>query len=187
MSRIGKRPIVIPKGVNVAVEGKQVKVKGPKGELTMPLPEMGYVDVSLEGEQFWVKRREESREASREQGLVRALVANMVKGVTDEFTKELDIVGVGYRSEVKGHTLNITLGYSHPIEFEIPKGIKIAVEKMTHLKVSGADKKLVGETAARIRRLRLPEPYKGKGVKYTGEQIKRKVGKAAVGAGAGAK
>lgn len=184
MSRIGKRPIEIPQGVNVTLQGLSVKVKGAKGELSMTLPNMGYVDVSMADKNIVVKRKDESREARTEQGLVRALIANMIKGVTEEFKRELDIIGVGYRGEVKGNMLNLSLGYSHPIEFEIPKGIKIAVDKMTHLTVSGADKKLVGETAARIRRLRSPEPYKGKGIKYTDEFIKRKVGKAAVGAGA---
>lgn len=184
MSRVGKKPIEIPKGVNVTLEGTSLKIKGAKGELSLQLPNLGYVDASVADNNIVVKRKDDSREARTEHGLVRALIANMVKGVTEEFKKELDIVGVGYRGELKGNVLNLSLGYSHPVEFAIPKGIKIAVEKMTHLTISGADKELVGETAARIRRLRSPEPYKGKGIKYTDEVIKRKVGKAAVGAGA---
>lgn len=187
MSRIGKKPVVIPKGVTVTISDGIVKVKGAKSELSISLPDLGYVDTSVTGDGVAVSRKFENREARREQGLVRALVSNMVDGVTKGFTKELDIVGVGYRAEVKGHTLNLSLGYSHPVEFAIPKGIQIAVEKMTHLTISGADKSLVGETAACIRRLRPPEPYKGKGVKYTSETITRKVGKAAVGTTGAAK
>jgi large subunit ribosomal protein L6 len=188
MSRIGKRPVEIPKGVTVTIENGVVKVKGAKGELSMPLPNMGYVDTKVAGDGVVVSRRDESREARREQGLVRALIANMVSGVTKTFSKDLDIVGVGYRAEVKGNNLNLSLGYSHPVEFPIPKGIQIVVDKMTHITVSGASKSLVGETAACIRRLRPPEPYKGKGIKYSTETIKRKVGKAAVGTtGAAAK
>lgn len=185
MSRIGKRPVVAPSGVKMVLEGKTFKVEGPKGKLEMQIPGRGNVDVSLSGNEFKVVRKGETREARMEQGLVRALAANMVTGVTKGFTKQLDIVGVGYRSELKGHILLLSLGYSHPIEFTIPKGIQIAVEKMTHITVSGADRGLVGETAAILRRMRPPEPYKGKGVKYTDERIKRKVGKAAVGTGAG--
>ncbi len=187
MSRIGKRPIVIPKGITVSIEDNIVKAKGAKGELTLPLPNMGYVDTVVSNDSIVVTRREDSRQARREQGLVRALIANMVNGLVKGFSKELDIVGVGYKAEVKGKILNVSIGYSHPIEFPIPEGIQITVDKMTHITVSGADKSLVGETAACIRRLRPPEPYKGKGIKYTAEVIKRKVGKAAVGAGVQAK
>lgn len=187
MSRIGKRPVVIPKGVTVTISDGTVKVKGAKGELSIPLPRVYYVETSVAGDEVVVSRKQESRDSRREQGLVRALISNMVDGVTKGFTRELDIVGVGYRAEVKGNTLNLSLGYSHPIEFAIPKGIQIAVEKLTHLTVSGASKSLVGETAACIRRLRPPEPYKGKGVKYTEEKIRRKVGKAAVGTTGAAK
>jgi len=186
MSRIGKRPVVAPSGVKMALDGKILRVEGPKGKLEMKIPGKGNVDVSLTGSEFKVTRHDDSREARMEQGLVRALAANMVDGVSKGFSKELDIVGVGYRGELKGQMLVLDLGHSHHIDFAVPKGIQIAVEKMTHIKISGADKKLVGETAAIIRRFRPPEPYKGKGVKYSDEHIRRKVGKAAVGTGAGA-
>ena len=183
MSRIGKRPVVAPSGVEIALNGKVVSVEGPKGKLSMDVPGKGNVEISIDSGGLLVKRLSDSRQSRQEQGLVRALVANMVIGVTKGFSKELDIVGVGYKAEVKGNILNLNLGYSHPIAFDIPKGIQIAVEKQTHLTVSGADKYQVGEISAQIRRLRPPEPYKGKGVKYSAEQIRRKVGKAAVGAG----
>ncbi len=186
MSRIGKRPVVAPSGVKMHLEGKLLKVEGPKGKLEMTIPGRGNVEVSVSGNELSVKRKDDGREARMEQGLVRALAANMVNGVSKAFTKDLDIVGVGYRAEVKGPILLMSLGYSHPIEFTIPKGITITMEKLTHITVSGADKALVGETAAIIRRFRPPEPYKGKGIKYTQEHIRRKVGKAAVGTGAGA-
>ncbi|PIU55191.1 MAG: 50S ribosomal protein L6 [Deltaproteobacteria bacterium CG07_land_8_20_14_0_80_38_7] len=182
MSRIGKRPVVIPQGVTVKVDGLKVNVKGPKGDLTISIPAWDCIESKVVKEGFVVNRVDDTRQARIGQGLVRALVANMVTGVTVGFKKELDIVGVGYKADVKGSKLNLNLGYSHPIEFDIPKGIQIAVEKQTHLTVNGADKALLGETCARIRRFRPPEPYKGKGIKYTDEVIKRKVGKAAVGA-----
>lgn len=183
MSRIGKRPIVPPSGVKIQLEGNVLRVEGPKGKLSMEIAKSGDVEVSIADGTCQVKRKNDSREARREQGLVRALAANMVVGVTKGFSKDLDIVGVGYKAELKGNVLNLNLGYSHPIEFQIPKGIQIAMEKLTHITVSGADKCQVGEVAAHLRRLRPPEPYKGKGVKYTAEHIKRKVGKAAVGTG----
>ncbi len=181
MSRIGKRPVEIPKGVTVTVEGLNIKVKGPKAELETKAPDWGCIEFKVADGNFEVKRKDKSRQARMGQGLIRALVANMVYGVTNGFNKELDIVGVGYRAEVKGSNLMLNLGFSHPVEFAIPKGIEIKVDKQNHLVVSGADKSLVGETAAKIRKIRPPEPYKGKGVKYTDEYIKRKVGKAAVG------
>lgn len=186
MSRIGKRPVIAPSGVKMALDGKTLKVEGPKGKLEMQIPGKGNVDVSVSGNEFHVKRKDDSREARMEQGLIRALAANMVSGVSEGFSKELDVVGVGYKAETKGQTLLLNLGHSHPIEFAIPKGIQIAVEKQTHIRVSGADKALVGETTAVIRRFRSPEPYKGKGIRYAQEHIRRKVGKAAVGAGVGA-
>jgi large subunit ribosomal protein L6 len=186
MSRIGKKPVVAPSGVKMALEGKTLKVEGPKGKLEMHIPGKGYVEVTVSGSELHVKRKSDTRDSRREQGLVRALAANLVAGVSKGFTKELDIVGVGYKAEVKGHTLVLNLGYSHQIDFAIPKGIQIVMEKLTHITITGADKGLVGETAAIIRRFRSPEPYKGKGVKYTGEHIRRKVGKAAVGTGTGA-
>lgn len=183
MSRIGKRPIVSQSGVKMTLGEGCLKVEGPKGSLALNIGARKSVEVRLTDKEFKVERKADSRDARREQGLLRALVANMVLGVTKGFSKELDIVGVGYKGEVKGNIFNLELGFSHPIEFEIPKGIKISVEKQTHIKIEGADKHMVGETSARIRRLREPEPYKGKGVKYSSEVIKRKVGKAAVGTG----
>lgn len=185
MSRIGKRPVIVPNGVKVILSGRLLNVEGPKGKLSMDVPGKDNVQVVVEDKQCIVKRASNSKVARQEQGLVRALIANMVTGVTKGFSKELDIVGVGYKAEVKGVILNLNLGYSHPVVFDIPKGIQIAVDKQTHLTITGADKYLVGETAANLRRIRAPEPYKGKGVKYTSEHIRRKVGKAAVGAGVG--
>ncbi|MFH1874996.1 MAG: 50S ribosomal protein L6 [Pseudomonadota bacterium] len=182
MSRIGKRPVAIPKGVTVSVDGLKINVKGPKAELSTQAPDWGCLEFKITDNGFEVTRKDESRQARMSQGLVRALVANMVNGVVTGFKKELDIVGVGYRAEVKGSNLVLSLGFSHPVEFAIPKGIEIKVDKQTHVVVSGADKSLVGETSARIRKIRPPEPYKGKGVKYSDEYIKRKVGKAAIGA-----
>lgn len=187
MSRIGKRPVIIPKGVTAKIEGGLIKIKGAKGELSFEVGNGRYatVDVKLADSAVAVARKEESDRARAQQGLVRALIQNMVTGVTHGFSKTLDIVGVGYRAELKGNILNLSLGFSHPVEFPLPDGIHIAVEKQTRLVITGADRKLVGETAASIRRWRLPEPYKGKGVRYADEIVKRKVGKAAAGATTG--
>jgi large subunit ribosomal protein L6 len=187
MSRIGKRAVAVPKGVSATLTNGVMHVKGPKGELTFNVDEGRYpaVAVAMSDGSIAVTRREESRRSRTEQGLVRALIQNMVHGVTENFSRIMDIVGVGYRAEVKGESLSLALGYSHPIDFEIPKGIKIAVDKQTRITVSGADRQLVGETAARIRRLRPPEPYKGKGIRYADEVVRRKVGKAAAGATTG--
>ncbi len=165
------------------VQAREVLVKGPKGTLRVPVPQ----GVSLERQDGRLLVKRENDELSAKHGLVRALVANAVTGVTKGFEKHLDIVGIGYRAEVKGKSVVFTLGYSHPIEFPIPEGLAISVEKQTHIVVSGADKNLVGQTAAEIRGLRPPDPYKNKGVRYTGERLKKKAGKAvAAGAGAGA-
>jgi large subunit ribosomal protein L6 len=175
MSRIGKRPIRIPKGVTVAIEPTAVEVKGPKGTLRQPLPrgvffeqEDGHLVAKIEGE---------PRQMSKFHGLGRSLVANAVKGVHEGFRRDLDIVGIGYRAELKGRQVVFALGYSHPVVFEIPKGIDIAIEKQTHITVTGIDRQLVGQVAANIRALRKPDPYKQKGVRYTGEVLKKKVGK----------
>ena len=183
MSRIGKRPVVVPKGVTTVIEGGVLRVKGPKGQLSLDVAEGRFplVEVKLSDSAVTVTRREETKMARAQQGLVRALIQNMVTGVTEGFSRVLDIVGVGYRAEAKGKVLNLSLGRSHPVEFAVPEGIQISVEKQTRVTVSGTDKQLVGETAARIRRLKPPEPYKGKGILYSGEVVKRKVGKAAVG------
>lgn len=181
MSRVGKQEIPIPDKVAVTVADGRITVKGAGGQLARALHPL--VAAMVEEKILRVTRRDDSRLARSVHGLTRTLLANMVVGVTEGFQRELDLVGVGYRAEVKGKDLQLALGYSHPILFPIPDGIKMQVEKQTHLIVRGADKELVGETAARLRRLRLPEPYKGKGVRYADEVIRRKVGKAAVGAG----
>lgn len=175
MSRIGKKPIPVPKGVTVKVAAGAVEVKGPKGSLTQPLPP-GILFELQEG-QLQARPEREEKALGKFHGLARSLVANAVSGVTDGFKRELDIVGVGYRAELKGREVHFALGYSHPIVFPIPAGIDIAIEKNTHLVVTGIDKQLVGQVSANIRRMRKPDPYKQKGVRYTGEVLKKKAGK----------
>ena len=175
MSRIGKKPIPIPKGVKVTIAPDAVEVQGPKGTLRQRTPP-GIV-FAQEDATIVAKLEREDGELRKFHGLGRTLVANAVTGVTDGFKKELDIVGIGYRAEVKGTQVVFALGYSHPIVFDIPKGIDIAIEKMTHITVTGADRQVVGQVAANIRRMRKPDPYKQKGVRYTGEVLKKKVGK----------
>ena len=182
MSRLGRKPIEIPKGVNVSISATQVAVKGPKGELSKNLPEG--ITIKTEGDKFVVHRADDSRENRAKHGLVRAHLANMVKGVTDGWTRELEINGVGYRAEVAGDTLTMALGYSHPVVFKLPKGITGKVDK-NRIALTGADKDMLGQTVAKVRELRPPEPYKGKGVKYVEETIKRKVGKAGATGGGG--
>ncbi|HEY9601457.1 MAG TPA: 50S ribosomal protein L6 [Allocoleopsis sp.] len=176
MSRIGKRPIPIPNKVTVTIEGQHVAVKGPKGELNRVLPEQ--VSVEQEGETLQVLRRDESRVARQRHGLSRTLVANMVEGVSKGFEKRLQISGVGYRAQVQGRNLILNVGYSKPVEIVPPDGIQVAVENNTNVIVSGINKEAVGNTAAKIRAVRPPEPYKGKGIAYAGEVIRRKAGKA---------
>lgn len=176
MSRIGKQPVPVPKGVTVTIDGQTVTVKGAKGELSRELPpEIAFVQ---EGEEIVVTRRNESRNARQRHGLVRTLIANMVEGVSNGYQKKLEIQGVGYRASLQGQKLVMALGYSHPVEFEPPQGIQFAVEGNTNVIVTGIDKEIVGNTAARVRAARPPEPYKGKGVRYAGEQVRRKAGKA---------
>jgi large subunit ribosomal protein L6 len=175
MSRIGKRPIPVPAKVTVTIEGQTVTVKGPKGELSRTLPPE--VEILLEGETVLVNRRNESRAARQRHGLCRTLIANMVEGVSTGFTRKLEIQGVGYRAAVQGKNLNLAMGYSHPVNIEPPEGITFLVEGTTNVTVSGIDKEIVGNTAARIRAVRPPEPYKGKGIRYAGEIVRRKVGK----------
>ena len=175
MSRIGKKPIVIPKGVTVKVMPEAIEVKGPKGKLLQPLPPG--IGFELTGDQLQAKTLREDPELGKFHGLARSLVANAVKGVTEGFKKELDIVGIGYRAELKGKQVQFALGYSHPIVFDIPNGIDITIDKQTHVTVTGVDRQLVGQVAANIRRMRKPDPYKQKGVRYTGEVLKKKVGK----------
>jgi large subunit ribosomal protein L6 len=178
MSRIGKLPIPVPSGVDVTIDGRTVTVKGPKGELQHTVAAPIEVSRGADGE-IEVRRPDDERDSRALHGLSRTLVANMVTGVTAGYEKKLEIVGVGYRVLSKGPTqLELSLGYSHPITFNAPDGVTFAVDGPTRLSVQGIDKQKVGETAANIRKLRKPEPYKGKGIRYTGEQIRRKVGKA---------
>lgn len=176
MSRIGKRPIPIPAKVTVTIDGQTVSVKGPKGELSRTLPPE--VVVEQDGETISVNRRNDSRAARERHGLCRTLVANMVEGVSQGFQKRLEIQGVGYRAQLQGSSLNLSLGFSHPVKFDPPTGINFAVENNTNVIVTGIDKEIVGNIAASIRATRPPEPYKGKGVRYAGEQVRRKAGKA---------
>ncbi|HKW55950.1 MAG TPA: 50S ribosomal protein L6 [Candidatus Acidoferrum sp.] len=179
MSRIGRKPIPVPSGVKIALQGGQVDVQGPKGKLTVAVPR-GITFVQKDGV---LTAQRESEDHRALHGLARALVANAVHGVTQGFKKELDIVGVGYRAELKGKAVSFALGKSHPIEYPIPEGIQIAVDKQTHLVVSGADKGKVGQVAANLRALRPPDPYKQKGIRITGERLKKKAGKAGAKAG----
>lgn len=175
MSRIGKRPVVIPGNVKVSLEGRTVSVEGPKGKLSRVL--VPQVSVSIADGVLTVSRINESQEARSLHGLSRTLVSNMVDGVSTGFTKSLEMVGVGYRANLEGRVLNLAIGYSHPVKIDPPAGIEIAVEGANKIHVKGADKQLVGDVAAEIRSVRPPEPYKGKGIKYAGEVIRRKAGK----------
>ena len=175
MSRIGKKVIAVPKGVKIDVQAGAVDVQGPKGKLRQALPpDIGF---ELNGDQLTAKTLRDDPELGKFHGLARSLVANAVKGVTEGFRKDLDIVGVGYRAEVKGKQVHFALGYSHPVVFDIPNGIDVAIDKQTHVTVTGIDRQLVGQVAADIRSLRKPDPYKQKGVRYTGEVLKKKAGK----------
>ncbi|HZI65659.1 MAG TPA: 50S ribosomal protein L6 [Thermoanaerobaculia bacterium] len=177
MSRIGRMPITIPQGVEIRAEGDVVNVKGPKGELTSRIPPGITLEID-KGEVRFARANDEPQQRAWH-GLLRSLVANSVEGVTKGFTRELEIVGVGYKAEVRGKSILFTLGYSHPIDFPIPEGINVGLDaKAGKLTVSGADRQKVGQTAAEIRQLRVPDPYKAKGIKYANEVIRRKVGKA---------
>ena len=176
MSRIGKKPIPVPKGVTVKVDATGVDVKGPKGQMRQALPP-GVV-VALEDGALLAKReRADDKSLAKFHGLARSLVANAVQGVTEGWKRDLDIVGVGYRAELKGKQVHFALGYSHPVVFDIPAGIDVAVDKQTHITVTGVDRQLVGQVAANMRRLRKPDPYQQKGVRYMGEVLKKKAGK----------
>ena len=175
MSRIGKRPVALPDGVKVETEGSQVQVTGPKGTLAEEIPSV--IGIELEDGEIRFARSDEKKETRAAHGLARALVSNMVTGVTDGFTRELEIQGVGYRAEAGGKTLKLTLGFSHPVEMPVPEGLAVKVEE-NRIRVEGIDKQQVGQFAAEIRRLRPPEPYKGKGIRYVNEHVRRKVGKA---------
>ena len=177
MSRIGKMPVPVPSGVEVSIDGPRVTVTGPKGTLSHTLAG-GITAEKGEDGSLAITRPDDERDSKALHGLSRTLVANMVTGVTQGFEKKLEIVGVGYRVQAKGANLEFALGYSHPIVIEAPEGISFAVESPTKFAVQGVDKQRVGETAANIRKLRKPEPYKGKGIRYAGEQVRRKAGKA---------
>jgi large subunit ribosomal protein L6 len=176
MSRIGKKPIGIPSGVQVGVHGQQVEVKGPKGRLELQVHEL--CSVRVDNGTVVVGRGAEHRTAKALHGLTRALVANMIRGVTEGFERKLEIVGIGYRVQLAGRNLTFSLGYSHPIVFPLPEGVTAEVDKQTAITLRGVDKYLVGQTAAQLRSLRPPDPYKGKGVRYAGEVVRKKVGKA---------
>lgn len=176
MSRIGKLPVAIPSGVKIALDGTAMMVQGPKGTLKQNLHER--MTIAVEAEQVVVTRPTDEKQDTALHGLTRALINNMVVGVTTGFEKVLEINGVGYRAELKGKILVLSLGFSHPVEYELPEGISVDVEKQTKLTVKGIDKQLVGSAAAKIRSFREPEPYKGKGIKYADEHIVRKAGKA---------
>ena len=176
MSRVGKQPIPIPSGVTVNLGEGQVQVKGPKGELTGPIP--AGITAKVEDDSLVFERPDDSKPARANHGLARALANNMIVGVSDGFTKRLEIEGVGYRADVKGKVLNLLLGFSHPVEMPIPEGLKVSVDQNTKVAIEGADKGVVGQFAADVRALRPPEPYKGKGVRYEDEHIRRKGGKA---------
>ena len=175
MSRIGKKAIPIPKGVTVKVDSDAIEVQGPRGRLTQRFPPG--VTFAVQDGQIQARTVRDDHELGKFHGLARTLVANAVLGVTEGFKRELDIVGIGYRAESKGKQVVFALGYSHPVVFDVPQGIEIAIEKQTHITVSGCDRQQVGQVAANIRSLRKPDPYKQKGVRYTGEVLKKKVGK----------
>jgi len=176
MSRIGRRPVAIPSGVSVEVARDGVHVKGPKGSLAGPVPRG--IQVAVEGSAVRFTRADDRKPTKALHGLSRALVANMVRGVTQGFSRALEIEGVGYRAEVDGRNLKLSLGFSHPVTMAIPEGLKVTVEKNTAIRIDGIDRALVGQFAANVRAVRPPEPYKGKGIRYAGERVRRKVGKA---------
>jgi large subunit ribosomal protein L6 len=177
MSRIGKKPIPIPDGVKVQVENGIVRAEGPKGKLTQPIP--AGITAAVENKVLTIGRGDDSRTSRAMHGLTRSLVANMVTGVKDGFERKLEIVGIGYRAQMQGKNIQFALGYSHPVIFPLPDGITAEIEKQVSLTLRGADKALLGETAAKLRALRKPDPYKGKGIRYADEVIRRKVGKKA--------
>ena len=175
MSRIGKKAVAIPSGVTVTLDGQTVAVKGPKGELSWTVPEE--IEVKQEGSELTLTPRNDSQRARGMWGLSRTLIANMVEGVSKGYEQTLELVGVGYRAAIEGKVLQLQLGFSHDVNIDPPEGVTFSSAKQTEIKISGIDKQLVGETAAKIRRIRPPEPYKGKGVRYSGEKVRRKEGK----------
>ena len=176
MSRVGRKVIAVPTGVKVSVSEASLEVQGPKGKLTTPVPPG--IKFALQGQELSCQRANDERQLRAFHGMARALAQNAIKGVTEGFSKDLDIVGVGYRAQVEGRKVVFALGFSHPVEYEVPEGIKIAVEKQTRVTISGIDRQKVGQVAAEIRQLRRPDPYKQKGIRYVGEILKKKAGKA---------
>lgn len=176
MSRIGKKPVIIPKDVKIEVKDGQIFVQGPKGSVSRKLS--GRISVEVQDNQLLVKRASDTKVDKSMHGLYRALIVNMIKGVTEGYLKELEIIGVGFKAAVSGDKLNLALGFSHPVVFSIPGGIKIEVPKPTQLVIRGIDKELIGEVATEIRAIYPPEPYKGKGIRFVGEHVKKKIGKA---------
>ena len=177
MSRIGKQPIPIPKGVKVQIEGEVVRAEGPRGKLTQAVP--AGLRAAIDDGRMVITRQGDDRRARALHGLTRALMANMVTGVQQGFEKKLEIVGIGYRAQIQGRNIQLALGYSHPVVFPLPETITAEIDKQTLITVRGPDKALVGQTAAKLRALRQPDPYKGKGIRYAGEVVRRKVGKKA--------
>jgi large subunit ribosomal protein L6 len=182
MSRIGRKPVSIPQGVKVNIDGAVVRAEGPKGKLMQPVP-VG-LSAKLENNQLVISRSGEDRKIRALHGLARALVANMVTGVKDGFERKLEIVGIGYRAQLQGRAIQLALGYSHPVIFPLPEGVTAEIDRQVSITLRGADKAVLGQTAAKLRALRKPDPYKGKGIRYANEVVRRKVGKKA---GAGAK
>ena len=176
MSRVGRKVIAVPAGVKVSISETALEVQGPKGRLSTPVPPG--IEFALQGQELTCRRANDERQQRAFHGLARALAHNAIKGVTEGFSKDLDIVGVGYRAQVEGNKVVFALGFSHPVEYMVPDGIKVAVEKQTRVTVSGIDRQKVGQVAAEIRRLRRPDPYKQKGIRYVGEVLKKKAGKA---------
>jgi len=177
MSRIGKKPILVPPGVKVAVDGSAVQVEGPRGKLAQAIP--SGLSVTMDGSVLTVSRSSDERPVRALHGLTRSLLANMVHGVKDGFERKLEIVGIGYRAQLQGKNLQLALGYSHPVVFPLPDGVQAEVERQVSITLKSADKALLGQLAAKLRALRKPDPYKGKGIKYADEHIRRKVGKKA--------
>jgi large subunit ribosomal protein L6 len=182
MSRIGRKPVSIPQGVKVNIDGAVVRAEGPKGKLMQPVP--AGLSAKLENDQLVISRSGEDRKIRALHGLARALVANMVTGVKDGFERKLEIVGIGYRAQLQGRAIQLALGYSHPVIFPLPEGVTAEIDRQVSITLRGADKAVLGQTAAKLRALREPDPYKGKGIRYANEVVRRKVGKKA---GAGAK
>jgi len=181
MSRIGKAPIAIPNGVTVDLVGDEIRVKGPKGTLSERIPDS--IDITVENSEVVFRRPDDRRDNRALHGLARALVANMVHGVTQSFVKELEIQGVGYRAEANAKTLKLNVGFSHPVDMPIPEGLKVSVDRDVFVRIEGISAQEVGQFAANVRSVRPPEPYKGKGIRYAGERVRRKVGKAGAAGG----